>query len=547
MGIDTIIRNARIVTVDDVRPEARSIGIDGTRIVGFDEDLDGVRADRVVDLGGAVLLPGFNDVHAHSVKYGQSLREIDLSDVTDGARLLERIGAHARSGTGWLIASGLNPLGVSGPLPSRDELDRASSGRPLWIKHASSHAYTLNGAALAKIGVPQYPSVQPSGGVIVVDASGRATGLLEENAMHLVHEALLPDSLEDIDQALDLATARYVREGLTSVTDAGTSGGWIGHSPRELAAYQRARERGALRVRMQAMVASEALHRLEGHASDPTARGFGAGIRSGFGDEWLQIGPTKAFLDGSLLGATAALSEEYDNCAGSRGYLAGDADAMSTQLLEAAAGGWSLALHAIGDAGVDLALEIIGTALARHGRPVLPHRIEHGGVVRPDQILRIVELGVVVVPQPYFIGVFGDGMLANLGPRRAEWSYRAQTILDAGGIVPGSSDRPVAPGAPLRVVQAFVERLTETGAPYGPGERLSAEEAIRAYTLGSARATGWAHAKGSLSRGKLADLVVLAEDPREVDAASIGRIDVLGTVIGGRSAHGLPELADAGR
>lgn len=538
MHIDAIIENARVLTGDDARPRAGRVGIWAGRIVGLDEQLDGLHADRRLDADGAVLVPGFNDAHAHSVWFGQTLAELDLAGATTPEEIYRRIQQRAATEPqDWIVASGFNPLGLTGSL-DRDALDRASGQRPVWIKHASGHAATMSGQGLRRVGIDDGPRTDPDGGVIARDADGRPTGLLEENAMRIVQDVLLPDPLTAIEDALGRASAQYAREGITSVTDAGIAGGWIGHSPREFAAYQRARERGLLRARTQAMVTLDALVELAGHEADPRAIGLTAGVRSGAGDDRLQLGPVKVFTDGSLLGSTAAMSEDYAHDHGNHGYLQGDPAAMRARVLAAAAGDWALALHAIGDAAVDFALDLIDEAQRLHGAGPLPSRIEHGGVVRPDQIERMARLGVALVPQPRFIAEYGDGMAAKLGPERTTRSYPAASVLRAGGVLAGSSDRPVAPGEPLRIVQAFIERRTESGAPYGPDERLTVDEALRACTAGSAAATGWGGRKGTLARGMLADIAVLADDPHDVPTERIGQIDVVATLVGGDLVHG---------
>lgn len=540
MRIDVIIERARIWTGDPDRPRATRIGVWNGVIVGLDEQLDGVSAERVLDADGAFLAPGFNDVHAHSVWFGQTLLELDLSGVRSGDELLRRVRDRAaqQAEGAWVIGSNFNPLGITGALPDRDALDAATGGRPLWLKHSSGHAYTLNGASLGAVGIADHPTQQIEGGRIATDAAGRATGLIEENAQELVQRVHLPDSRTDLVRALRVATEQYAREGLTSVTDAGIAGGWIGHSPQELGAYQTARELGALRTRMQPMITVDALHEVPGHASDPAAVTLDTGMRTGLGDEWLQVGPVKVFTDGSLLGSTAAMTEDYAQCHGNHGYLLGDPDEVRARVLAAAGAGWSLALHAIGDRAVDFAIATIAEAQQRFGRPRIPNRIEHGGVVRDEQVAELAAHGIVLVPQPFFIPTFGDGMAAKLGPARVEQSYPAGRLLAAGAVLPGSSDRPVAPGAPLGVMQAFVERVTESGATYGSAERISAEQALAAYTRGSAQATGWAHRKGVLASGMLADFVVLGDDLTAVSTDRIAQLEVVATFVGGEASHG---------
>ncbi|MGM1030436.1 MAG: amidohydrolase [Actinomycetota bacterium] len=543
MRIDAIIENARVLTGDPGRPLASRIGMWAGQIIGLDDELDGARPDRRIDAGGGVVLPGFIDPHSHSVWFGQTLAELDLSSASTPEAIYGLVAERAAETDAgdWVIASGFNPLGLTGRV-DRDALDRAADGRPVWIKHASGHAATMSGEGLRLVGIDDGPRADPTGGVIVRDERGRPTGLLEENAMRIVQDLLLPDPLTAIEDALGRATAQYAREGLTSVTDAGIAGGWIGHSPREFAAYQRARERGLLRTRMQVMVALDALADLAGHADDPRAIGLTAGVRSGIGDDRLQLGPVKVFTDGSLLGGTAAMTEDYEHDHGNHGYLLGDPDEMRERVVAAAGGGWALALHAIGDAAVDYALDVIEEAQRTHGPGPMPSRIEHGGVVRPDQLERMAGLRVSLVPQPRFITQFGDGMAARLGPERTARSYPAASVLRAGAVLAGSSDRPVAPGDPLGIVQAFVERTTQSGAEYGPDERLTVDEAIRACTAGAAEATGWGHRKGTLARGMLADLVVLGDDPHAVPTDRIGAIDVVATFVGGDAVHGsLPD------
>lgn len=544
MKIDLIIDNANLLTMEATRPRATRIGIHRDRVMGLDEDLHGVTASERIDAGGATITPGFNDAHAHSVWFGLTLIETSLASARSLTDVYDRIGdaAAADEGGDWIVAAGLNHLLIGGAYPDRDALDRASGGRPVWIKHSSGHACILNGVALRRVGIPERDPMTIPGGRVVVDRSGRPTGVLEENAMQLVRDVMLPYPLHSIEAALASATAHYVTEGITSVTDAGIAGGYIGHSPDEFTAYQNARDAGSLRSRMQVMLSIDALSSVTHQGDDSPGTRATAGIRSGLGDEWLQIGPAKMFIDGSMLASTAYMSEEYTTCCG-HGYLQGEPELLRAQAVGAQRAGWALALHAIGDGGLDFALDVLTEAQAVSGPRKLPNRIEHGGVIRPNQLTRLAASGVAVVPQAHFIAEFGDGMAELLGAQRSDWCYRAASLLDAGITLPGSSDRPVAPGAPLAVIQSFVERRTESGAVLGPGERISASAALAAYTKGSAKATGWSHDKGVLAPGMLADLVVLGADPTAVPASEISKIEVLATMIGGAFAHGTNALS----
>lgn len=256
----------------------------------------------------------------------------------------------------------------------------------------------------------------------------------------------------------------------------------------------------------------------------------------------LRLGPVKVFTDGSILGRTAQMRDDYAGCPGEHGYLQEDAETMRARILSAAAAGWSLALHAVGDAALDLALDVIEEAQRRYGRPPVPNRVEHGAVVRDEQVARLAELGAACVVQPGFIPAFGEDMRRAVGPERALLSHRARTQLDAGLPLGISSDRPVAPGAPLTGIQAFVERITEDGLPYAPDERLTPEEAVRAATVGSAEVTGAAAVKGALAEGMLADFVVLEAHPADVPVGDIHAIPVLATAVGGSFTHRADEV-----
>lgn len=542
MRVDLVLENGRFFTGDARMPTTATVAVLGNRIVARGEDALALETAERIDLRGRAVLPGFNDVHSHSVWFGTTLMEIDLSHVRALDELYAAIeqGIRQRANPNpdeWIVASGYNPALLQWQVPDRDVLDRVCGGRPLWIKFSSGHACQLNGVALARIGVRDRVDSQPEGGRIVTDETGRATGVLEEQAMSLVRDELLPAPIATIDRALELATAKYAEQGLTSVTDAGVAAGWIGNAPGELEGYQRALERGALRTRMQVMPEIGALGLLPGHADEPARRGLSGGLRTGWGDDRLQLGPVKVFTDGSILGRTAAIEEEYENCPGNHGYLQEDADTLRSKVLEAYAGGWSLALHAVGDSALDLALDIIEEGIGRFGRRAVPNRVEHGVVVRPDQIERLARLQVVCVVQSSFIPAFGASVAGALGEKRVGWSIRARSLLDAGLPLPLSSDRPVTAGLPLAGIQAYVERITEEGGAYNESERLSVDEAVHCATVGSAEATGQQHRKGRLIEGQLADMVVLEEHPAEVPVSDIHAIPVLATLLGGAFTH----------
>ena len=282
------------------------------------------------------------------------------------------------------------------------------------------------------------------------------------------------------------------------------------------------------------MVAADVLHAVGAHPDDDVDLGLDLGLRTGWGDDVLRVGAVKIFSDGSLIGHTCAMTEDFADTPGVRGYLQDDADALRARILAAHRGGWQVATHAIGDAAIDLVLDAYEEAQRRWPRADPRHRIEHFGVARPDQVARCAALGVTPVPQGRFVSEIGDGMLRALGPERAGWAYRGRSLLDAGIVLPGSSDRPVVEGAPLLGIHDLVNRRTASGVPLGPEEAISGLEALVAYTLGSAHASHQEQERGSLAVGKLADLAVLDADPAVCEAEAIGSIGVRATWIGGR-------------
>ena len=538
-GADLLLVNANVLTMDPARPRATSVAIAGGRILAVDPDRDALRAREVVDLAGATVLPGFHDAHNHMAWFGLTLTEADLRPVVTPtlddlyAAVTRQAGATADED--WVVGAGYdqNKLGAH---PDRDGLDRAAPGRRVWLRHTSGHMCVVSSAVLADLGLADRARDVP-GGKVVTDRDGRPTGLLQETAQELVADLVRPYPVATLADAIDRAGTRYLSEGITSVTEAGIGGGWIGHTPVELAAYQAARDQGRLRVRVELMVVSDALHALAAHPDDGLELGLDLGIGTGFGDDWLRVGAMKIFTDGSLIGKTAAMTDDYAGLPGDRGYLQAGSDQLAGLIIAAHRSGWQVAAHAIGDRAIDLALDAYAEAQRRYPRPDTRHRIEHFAIVRPDQVTRAAELGVVPVPQGHFATELGDGFLAAIGPDRTGWLYRQRSLLDAGLTLTGSSDRPVAAGAPLLGVHDMVNRRTGSGAPFNAGEAITVEEALRAYTRGSAYASHAEQRRGTIASGYLADLTVLAEDPAAVSPDRIAGITVLATLVDGTGRY----------
>jgi predicted amidohydrolase YtcJ len=540
--------NANVLTMDpdpSARPRASAVAVAGGRITALDEVPAGTA--HVVDLRGATVLPGFGDAHNHMTGFGMSLGEVDLR--SDAAGTLDELyaaiarRAETTAPGEWVVGSGYDQNKLGGH-PHRDALDRAAPGRRVWLRHTSGHMCVVNGVVLADLGVDAAATGIP-GGRVAVDDGGRPTGLLEERAQLLVGSLVYPYPLAELADAIARAAAEYLTEGVTSCTEAGIGGGWVAHSPAELAAYQLAREQGRLGVRVELMTAGEVLHPLGAHAGDDLPVGLDLGIKSGFGDEWLRLGATKIFADGSLVGRTAAMNDPYSG-SDQTGYLQADAADLQAMIIDAHRSGWQVATHAIGDRAIDVVLDAYERALSQYPRRDPRHRIEHFAVVGPRQLARAAALGVIAVPQGRFASELGDGMLAAVGQDRHAWLYRLRSLLAAGMVLPGSSDRPVVAGAPLLGIADMVNRRTSSGAPFNPDEAITAGQALRAWTWGSAYASRQEHVKGSIAPGMLADLVVLSEDPTAVSPERIAGLEVLATIVGGQTRYDAGALGGLG-
>lgn len=542
MKLDLILKNADIITMDVRRPSATAVGVLNGLIVGLDDEIAGLDAEEIIDLRGLTVTPGFNDTHCHTAWFGLGLAEIDLARTRGLDEIYTVLDlSAAKSECRWLLATGFNHIDHGSRFPDLEQLDRITGERPLYIRHVSGHMSIANSAALRLTPVFAPGFSDPVGGVVVRDGNGRPTGLLQETAQNLIQDLLRPYSQKDIVAAIDRATAQYAREGITSFTEAGIGGGWIGHSPIEGAAYSAALAENRLRARAQLMPAIDTLHTLGGHADDGFGIGLDLGIRTGFGSDMLSFGPAKVFTDGSMISETAAMEDPYCSHANGHrntGYFQQDPRELRADMLQAYRSGWSLAAHAIGDRAVKFAIDVLSECREKFGQHAVPNRIEHCSVTPVDQLPRIAAAGITVTSQASFFHSLGDAMPKLVGPDRENNLYRAQSFLKAGVVLAGSSDRPVSDGSALRGIQAFTDRLSSAGKTVGSvDERLSPQQALAAYTSLAAIGTGQWRSKGSVARGKLADLAVLSESPLRVSPSSIATIEIMATIMGGNFTH----------
>lgn len=537
MRVDTIFTNARIRTLDPERPTAERIGTLHGRIVGFDDDLHGVDADRVVDLGGQPVLPGFHDAHHHLSLTGFRLASLNLRPgaVNSLDELYAAVREHAEglAPDGWVRGSGYDQNFLEGH-PTAEGLDRVAGGRPVILEHVSGHMMVANTRAFELAGYSGrdgFPDI--AGGGIPRDASGRPEGLLQESAMAPILALVRPMDLDEVQRNLGLASDQALSYGLTSVTEPGIGEiRMVGNSPLDYHAYQTAVERRLLRVRTTLMPYITVLHPFT-DLPDKEMLGLDLGIRTGLGDDMLRVGPVKIVADGSFIGRSAAMHACFHGEADNFGVLLHEPEALRDYIVGAHRAGWTVATHAIGDRAITHVLDAIEHAQSIAPRPAVRHRIEHFALASDDDIARAARLGVIPVPQGVFVSDFGDGMAAAVAADRRDDIYRVKSLADAGIVLNGSTDSPISDANPLVSLRDMVLRRTSGGEVLGARERVTVDEAVRAYTYGSAYAVGQELDKGTLKVGMLADFIALSDDLYEIAPERIAEQHVTTTVVGG--------------
>ncbi|RBP62008.1 hypothetical protein DFO66_11739 [Brevibacterium sanguinis] len=538
MTIDSLW-HGRFWTGDPTHPEARTLAVHQGRILAVDE-VDGLDAAAEYDLGDARVVPGLHDAHHHTMGTGEQLANVDLRypAVTSLDELYEALRRRAETlpPGAWVRGSGYdqNRLGAH---PTAEGLDAVTGGRPAIIEHVSHHMIVANTRAFELVGATGrlgYPDV--AGGRVVRDSAGRAEGLLQEAAGELIQLEAAKVTQEEAIESLRLASDQALAYGLTSLTEPGILvGGAMGVNSPVLDTYQRAIETNRLRPRMTVMPFHQVLHELD--LNSDGLRTLDLGVRTGFGDDRLRFGPVKIISDGSLIGRSAAVHDCFCGEPENRGIMVVDPEELLELVPAYHRAGWTVATHAIGDRAIDHALEAVAaaqSALPRRAR----HRIEHFAIATDAQVARAAELGVIPVPQGVFISEFGDGIIDAIGPERARGTYRMRSLLDAGIVVPGSTDSPVSDANPFVSMHDLVNRKTSSGADFAPEEKVAIAEALRAYTFGSAHAVGREEHVGTLRAGQLADFVALSQDILAVEPERIRDTQARVTVIGGEPVHG---------
>lgn len=541
---DLVLRNGKIVTMNQAAPTAQAIAIRAGKITALGAD-QAAQAwigpnTRVIDLHGMLAIPGFIEGHGHFTGVGEFRMGLDLREARtwdDIVAQVARAAKQAKPGE-WIIGRGWHQSkwaqvpepNVEG-FPQHASLDKVSPNNPVLLTHASGHAAFVNGKALELARVTG-KTPNPAGGEILRDGSGNATGLLRENAQGIVTRAHSEyeakrspaERAAQLRKAIDLATDESLAKGVTTFEDAGSPFSTVD-------AIRKMAEAGELRMRLWMMLRT---------SNQQLADNIGRYRIIGAGDGFFTVRAIKRAMDGALGSRGAWLLEPYTDKPDSSGLNTDDpADIRKTAEL-AIRHGFQLCIHAIGDRANRETLDIFEQTFKAHpdlDSKSLRWRIEHAQHISAADVPRFGRLGVIAAMQGIHCTSDAPYVLLRLGARRAEeGAYVWQKLMQSGAIVGNGTDAPVEDVSPLASFYASVSRKLKDGSVFYPAQRMSREEALKSYTVNNAYAAFEEKTKGSLEPGKLADITVLSRDIMTIPEDEIMATDVVYTIVGGKLA-----------
>jgi predicted amidohydrolase YtcJ len=522
---DLVVVNARVFTMDPVLPRAEAFAVMHGRFVAVGSTTDvrnlATRRTTVIDAAGMTVTPGFIDCHCHpsglAELYGVSANLRSVREIQEAIRR-----AAGKTPPGYWINAWMfdDTKLVDGPLHHR-HLDEVAREHPVSVNHRGGHTSWYNSKALELAGVTR-ATPDPAHGRFFRDDSGELTGRVAEAARAVFarvgrREELTPEQRRDRARAgMRHISTLLTAAGLTTVHDAGAN-------EDRLRAYEDTHNAGELRHRAYAMIRG------------PYEKLRDAGVYTGFGNEWLRIGGVKYAADGSASERTMRMSTPYVGTS-DYGILTMTQREIDEVVEDAHRHNWQVGIHANGDVAIDMVLRAYERVLARWPNPDRRHRIEHCTLVNPDLLRRIKATGTI--PTPFWTYVYYHGeKWQHYGDEKLRWMFAHRSFLDHEIPVPGASDYGPGPFEPLMAIQSMVTRTDYRGRVWGPNQRVTVDDALRIATVNGARASYEERAKGSVTPGKLADFVMLAEDPHEVEPSQIKDIKVARTVVGGRTMY----------
>ncbi len=537
---DMVIYNGKVVTVDENLPEAEGIVIRGERIemVGSNAEVEAyIGPDtEVVDLDGALAIPGLIESHGHFMGIGSTVMNVDLLDETTWQGVVDKVAAAVAEaepgqlieGRGWHQEkmTDLNASNTVRGFPHHDAVSAVSRENPVILRHASGHATFGNAYAMELAGITR-DSGQPNGGEIIMDENGEPLGVFVERASRVINSARrnVESRMSDEDREartwrqMELASQEVISKGITSFQDAGSGVDTID-------LFKRGIDEGALQVRMWVM--------LSGGGDAETLQ---AQRVIGYGDDMLTVRAVKMSIDGALGSRGAWLLEPYSDELDSSGHNTGDPERIEQMAGTALENGYQLCVHAIGDRANREVLDIFERAFAAHPEEAddARFRIEHAQHISAEDIPRFGELGVIASMQGVHCTSDAPYVVPRLGAERAQTgAYVWKSLMESGAVVNNGTDAPVERVDPIPSFYATVSRMMNSGERFFPEQRLSREEALQTYTINGAYSAFEEDVKGSITPGKLADITILDRDIMTVPEEEILEARVLYTIIGGR-------------
>jgi predicted amidohydrolase YtcJ len=533
--VQLVAIHGKVWTENPQQPEAEAIAVSGHRIlaVGTTDEIRKLAGPQtqVLDLEGRRVVPGFNDAHVHFFWGGQGLTSVQLRDVTSREQFTQRIAAYARTRAAgeWIVDGNWDEQKWSPVvLPTHEWIDAVTPDNPVWVNRSDGHMMLANALAMKLAGITRAtPDV--AGGVIGRDKDGNPNGIFKDAAKDLIERVIPPPSDAQVDEAL-LAAQKYALDnGVTSVQDMGFTGSHAANMQALVVrGYQRLMAAGKWKVRVSARFPLDHYRLLTD-----------LGLMTNFGNDTLVVGSVKAFADGSLGSGTAWFFQPYTDAPSNSGLPTDQLahpDELFAEMKAADRAGLHIAVHAIGDRANKTILDLYQRLEDENGPADRRLRIEHAQHLRPEDIPRFAQLHIIASVQPYHCIDDGRWAETRIGHQRAMTTYAFRSLLDAGTVLAFGSDWFVAPINPLAGIYAATTRRTLDGKnPNGwiPEQKISVNQAVHAYTVGSAYAESQDDIKGSIVPGKLADFTVLSDDIFHIDPVQIEHVRPVLTVLDG--------------
>ena len=524
---DYVVVNARVLTSDDSMPRAEAFAVKDDRFIAVGSSSDILNlassSSEIIDAEGMTVTPGFIDAHSHPSSGGVNELVQVNADLRSVVEIKEAIAERARNTPRgqWVRAFKYDDTKLDEGRPiNRFDLDEAAPENPVVVGHRGGHTGVYNSMALAMAGVTA-ETPDPDDGRFYRDDNGVLTGLVAEKARDVFRDLIPSDSnREERRDGIKLISQLMTAAGLTSVHQ-------TGGSRNDMIAYQDARADDGLRFRMYLFPRGQLFFDL-----------VNSGVRTGFGDEVFRIGAVKFGADGSASERTMAMSTPFEGRPDDHGILTMSQEEIHEAVENAHRNDFQIGIHANGDIAIDMVLNAYERVQSLWPRPDPRHRIEHCSLVNPDLLRRIKATGSIPTPFYTYVHYHGNKWV-YYGEEKMRWMFAHKSFLDYDIPVAPASDYTPGPYEPLMGIQSMVTRKDWMGRIWGPNQRISIDEALKICTMNGAYASFEENIKGSITAGKLADFVILAEDPHDVDPDQIKNIEIVRTVVGGTTMYGV--------